>query len=626
MAHEHNHEHNHGHNHGHEHEEENRKPEIIKLIISGVLFITALLCEHVFKVHFLIYLFIYIAAYAVVGYTVVIEAVKGIIHKEPFDECLLMTVASVGAFIIGSYGEAAAVMILYSLGEFLQDLAVDKSRDSITELIDIVPKQADVLRGGQIVSIPAKDVAVGDTVIVKPGINVPVDGEIISGSASFDTSALTGESYPRDLGKGDTVLSGYLNINGEIQIKATAEYDNSAAARIKELIEGAEAKKAKTENFITKFSKVYTPAVVILALIIAVIPPLFNGEWVSWIHRALTFLVVSCPCALVISVPLTFFAGIGASSRKGILIKGAEHLETLSKADIFAFDKTGTLTKGEFTVSAIRAEGDEKEFINTLCSVEAHSDHPIAKAVSALEYEKADVTEVKEIPGEGIVCKVNGKECAVGNIKLMKKYDIEPEKSGLTSVYVVKDGRYLGRAEFVDKAKENAKDAIRSLYGLGVKKTVILSGDTEDAAKRIADEVGIEAVYHSLLPSDKVSIVENLLSEGKVGYVGDGINDAAVLARADVGISMGLGSDAAIEASDVVLTDDNMEKLPLAKRIAKKTLRIAWENIIFAIAVKLIVMILSVSGVGDIMWLAVFADTGVALLCAANAMRAMICR
>lgn len=617
----------HEHNHEHEHEEENWKPQIIKLIISALLFVIALLLEHVFNLHFLIYLFIYIAAYAVVGYTVVIEAVKGIIHKEPFDECLLMTVASVGAFAIGSYGEAAAVMILYSLGEFLQDLAVDKSRDSITELIDIVPKHADVIRGEQTVSIPAKDVKVGDIVVVKPGINVPVDGEIISGSASFDTSALTGESYPRDLCEGDTVLSGYLNINGLIKLRATAEYDNSAAARIKELIEGAEAKKAKTENFITKFSKVYTPAVVILALIIAVIPPLFNGEWRDWIHRALTFLVVSCPCALVISVPLTFFAGIGASSRKGILIKGAEHLETLSKADIFAFDKTGTLTTDEFTVSAIHAEGDENEFINVLCSVEAHSNHPIAKAVSALEYEKAGVTDIKEIPGEGIVCKINNEECAAGNIKLMKKYGIEPKKSSLTSVYVVKGGRYLGHAELTDKAKENAKDAIKTLYSLGVKKTAILSGDAEDAAKRIADEVGVDTVYHSLLPSDKVTEVEKLLAEGKVAYVGDGINDAAVLARANVGISMGaLGSDAAIEASDVVLTDDNIEKLPTAKKIAIKTLRIAWENIIFAIAVKLAVLILSVSGVVDIMWLAVFADTGVALLCAANSMRAMICR
>ncbi|MBR4255524.1 MAG: HAD-IC family P-type ATPase, partial [Clostridia bacterium] len=458
MAHEHNHGHNHGHEHGydhghehgHEHEEENRKPEIIKLIISGVLFITALLCEHVFKVHFLIYLFIYIAAYAVVGYTVVIEAVKGIIHKEPFDECLLMTVASVGAFIIGSYGEAAAVMILYSLGEFLQDLAVDKSRDSITELIDIVPKQADVLRGGQIVSIPAKDVAVGDTVIVKPGINVPVDGEIISGSASFDTSALTGESYPRDLGKGDTVLSGYLNINGEIQIKATAEYDNSAAARIKELIEGAEAKKAKTENFITKFSKVYTPAVVILALIIAVIPPLFNGEWVSWIHRALTFLVVSCPCALVISVPLSFCGGIGAASRTGILIKGSIYLESLSKASCVVMDKTGTLTEGVFTVTQTHGETlPDAELLRLAAGAERFSSHPIAAAIRGAcsdPPEDALITDVRDVAGKGIHAAVCGRSVLVGNRALLEQYgaDCPACDAHGTIVYAAVDGRYAG--------------------------------------------------------------------------------------------------------------------------------------------------------------------------------------
>lgn len=631
MAHEHNHGHehgyDHGHEHGHEHEEENRKPEIIKLIISGVLFITALLCEHVFKVHFLIYLFIYIAAYAVVGYTVVIEAVKGIIHKEPFDECLLMTVASVGAFIIGSYGEAAAVMILYSLGEFLQDLAVDKSRDSITELIDIVPKQADVLRGGKIVSIPAKDVAVGDTVIVKPGINVPVDGEIISGSASFDTSAITGESFPRDLSAGDSVMSGYIDLNGEVEFEATAEYDNSAAARIAALIEGAEAKKAKTESFINKFASVYTPVVIILAFIVAILPPLFDQQWKTWIHRALTFLVVSCPCALVISVPLTFFAGVGAASRNGILVKGTEYLEALSKAEIFAFDKTGTLTKGSFSVSEICAASDKNELINTVCSIEAHSNHPITKALSGLDYNKIDVTEVKEISGEGIVCLSDNKPCAAGNGKLMKRYGIDVEFKSNTAVHACLDGKYLGYISLKDEVKDNAEESVGKLKELGIKKTVMLSGDIKNSAEKAASEVGIDQVSAELLPEQKTAEMEKLISEGKTAYVGDGINDAAVLARADVGIAMGaLGSDTAIEAADIVLTDDNLAKLPKAMKISKKTVSIARQNIIFAIAVKVIILVLSFFGISDIMWLAVFADTGVALLCAANAMRAMKCR
>ena len=622
MGHEHDHEHEHEHGEG-----ENRKATIIKLIISAVLFGVALLLEHVFKVNTFIYLAVYIAAYAAAGVEVVISAVKGIIHGHPFDECLLMTVASVGAFFTGSFAEAAAVMILYSFGEFLQDLAVDKSRDSISELIDVVPKNAEVLRGGQIISVAASEVETGDTVIVKSGASVPVDGVVISGSASFDTSALTGEAYPKDIATGECVLSGYLDLNGEIKIRATASYDNSAASRIKELIEGAEAKKAKTETFITKFSRIYTPAVVLLALLIAVIPPVFVGEWKSWIHRALTFLVVSCPCALVISVPLTFFSGIGAASRKGILIKGAEHLETLSKADIFAFDKTGTLTNGTFTVTDICDTGDKEKLINTACSIEAHSNHPIAKAVSSLRHVKEEAEEISEIPGEGIVCKINGEICAAGNKRLMERYSVKADDAAKTAVHICRNGEYLGYIAVVDKPKENAADAIKQLSQSGVKMTVMLSGDTHSSANAAAAELGMTDVKASLLPEHKVSELEELLKKGKVAYVGDGINDAAVLARADVGLAMGaLGSDAAIEAADIVITDDNVIKIPQAKRIAKKTLSIAKQNIIFAIAVKVIVLVLSAIGVNNMMWLAVFADTGVALLCAANAMRAMICR
>lgn len=632
MKHEHEHEHENEYEHEHEHEHEhgegeNRKETVIKLIISAVLFITALILEHAVKVNLFIYLALYIAAYAVVGVTVIISAVKGIIHGHPFDECFLMTVASVGAFFTGSFAEAAAVMILYSLGEFLQDLAVDKSRDSISELIDVVPKNAEILRGEETVSVPACEVRIGDTVMVKPGANVPVDGVIISGSASFDTSALTGEAYPKDLTVGDRVLSGYLDQNGSVKIEAAAEYENSAASRIKSLIEGAEAKKAKTEMFITRFSRIYTPVVVLLALIIAVIPPVFNGEWKEWIHRALTFLVVSCPCALVISVPLTFFSGIGAASRKGILIKGAQHLETLSKADIFAFDKTGTLTNGSFSVSGVFAKSDREKLVNTACSIEAHSNHPIAKALSALDCEKEDAGDITEIPGEGIACKINGEICAAGNTKLMERYSVTPDQTTDTAVHICRNGEYLGYISVVDKPKENAKDAIKQLYDNGVKTTVMLSGDTESSAKAVSEALGLTDVRSSLLPEQKVYELEELLKKGKVAYVGDGINDAAVLARADVGLAMGaLGSDAAIEAADIVITDDNVEKIPKARRISKKTLNIARQNIVFAIAVKVAVLVLSALGVSNMMWLAVFADTGVALLCAANAMRAMICK
>ena len=638
--HEHNHDHNHGHEHSHDHdhghehgEGENRKLQIIKLAVSVVLFAAAILSEHVFHFHTAVYLTLYITAFAVTGVDVIITAIKRIIKKDIFNECTLMTIASVGAFFTGSFSEASAVMILYSLGEFLQDLAVDKSRDSIETLIDVMPKQAEVMRGDDVIEIPAEEVKVGDTVVVRPGKRVAVDGVIISGSASFDTSAITGESFPKDLCEGDSVMSGYIDLDGNIRLTATAEFDNSAAARIASLIEGAEAKKAKTESFITKFASVYTPVVIILAVLVAVLPPLlglafpyvtYDTSWKTWIHRSLTFLVVSCPCALVISVPLTFFAGIGASSRNGILVKGTEHLEALSKIKIFAFDKTGTLTKGAFTVAEINAAESKEELINTVCSIESHSKHPIAKALSGLDYEKSDVTDLKEISGEGIVCKINGQTCAAGNGKLMKRHGITVENKNNTVVHACRDGKYLGYITLKDEIKENAAESLKTLKELGIKKTVMLSGDIKSSAETAAAEAGIDQVCAELLPEEKTAEMEKLISEGKVAYVGDGINDAAVLARADVGIAMGaLGSDTAIEAADIVLTDDNIGKLPKAVKTAKKTVSIAKQNIIFAISVKVIILLLSFFGISDIMWLAVFADTGVALLCAANAMRAM---
>lgn len=624
------HEHNEGHCHdGCCHEgEENKKAEIIKMIISAVLFAAAVIIEHLTNLHKAVYITLYIASFAVVGFDVIKTAIKRIIKKDIFNECTLMTVASVGAFFTGSFSEASAVMILYTFGEFLQDLAVDKSRDSITELCNVMPKQAEVLRDGNTVEIEAKDVKVGDTVIVKPGKSVSADGIIISGSASFDTSAITGESFPRDLAEGDHVMSGYIDLDGEVRIEATAEFENSAAARIAELIEGAEAKKAKTENFISRFAKIYTPAVIILAVLAAVLPPLFDAQWKIWIHRALTFLVVSCPCALVISVPLTFFAGIGAASRKGILIKGTEYLEAMSKAEIFAFDKTGTLTKGAFVVSEIKPVKDEKELINTVCNAEAHSNHPIAKAVSSLEYDRFEVKDIKEISGEGVICRIGDIECAAGNAKLMRRYGISVENKSNTTVHVCKNGEYLGYIALKDEVKNNAAKTISELKKCGVKKTAMLSGDVKSSAEAVSKETGIDAVYPELLPEDKVNKIEELIKEGKTVYVGDGINDAAVLARADVGVAMGaLGSDAAIESADVVLTDDNIEKLTKAVRISRKTVNIARQNIIFAIAVKVLILVLSFFGISDnIMWLAVFADTGVALLCAANAMRAMKCK
>ena len=611
--------------HEHEHGEgENKKLQIIKLIVAAVIFIAALLCEHVIGTDLVVYLILYIAAFIAAGYDVVINAVKGIIRLDPLDECFLMTVASVGAFCIGEFAEAGAVMILYSLGVFLQDLAVDKSRESISELIDFAPKTAIVLRGGEYTEIDADDVEIGDTVVVKAGAGVPVDGTVTEGNTSVDTSALTGESMPRDITVGDKVMSGYLNQTGEIKIRAEALFSNSAASRIKGLIEGAEAKKAKTESFISKFAKVYTPVVVIIAVILAIVPPLFDRNWTEWIHRALTFLVVSCPCALVISVPLTFFAGLGSASRKGILVKGAEHLERLSKTEIFAFDKTGTLTKGVITVTAFRPTYDEKLLKDVICSVEAHSDHPIARAFHGMSYDKKNVTEIKEITGEGVTCLVDGVVCAVGNEKLMKRFGITVPTGDVTLVHAYLDGKHLGYAELSDTVKEEASGAIARLRALGVNKTVMLTGDTKTSAEKTAAALELSCVKASLLPEDKVSSVEELLKEGNTAYVGDGINDAAVLVRADTGIAMGtLGSDIAIEAADVVITDDDLTKLPEAVRISKKTVRIAWQNIVFAIAVKLTVLILSALGIADMMWIAVFADTGVALLCAANAMRAM---
>ena len=601
--------------------EREQKEELIKIIISAVLFAAAILCEEVFNTHAAVYIALYLVSYVIAGYEVVVNAVKNLIKFKPLDESFLMTAASVGAFFTGSFAEATSIMILYGFGEFLQDLAVDKSRDSIRELMDITPDTAYVLSDGVPVETDPENIRPGDSVLVKNGGRVPVDGTVISGSTLIDTSAVTGEPVPKSVTVGDKVFGGTVNTGGEITVRADTVYENSTAAKMKKLVEGAEEKKAKTEDFITKFAKIYTPVIVLAAILIAIVPPVFTGEWNEWIHRALVLLVISCPCALVISVPLTFFAGIGASSKRGILVKGGQYFEVVSKAEIFAFDKTGTLTTGKLSVFGIKAVSDEKELIKTAASAEAHSDHPIAKAICALDADLLEAKDVTETAGEGVECMINGKKTAVGGKRLMKKYGFDPDDiSG--AVHIAYGGEYLGYITVCDKVKDSAASSVAKLKEYGVVKTVMLSGDGKAAAEKAANEAGIDEVHAELMPADKITELEKLLAEGTTVYAGDGINDAAVIARADAGIAMGgTGSDAAIEASDIVITDDDIRKLPELCRISKKTVGIAKQNIAFALAVKAAILLLSVFGLTG-MWLAVFADTGVALLAAANAMRA----
>ncbi len=557
----------------------------------------------------------------IAGYEVVINAVKNLIKLKPLDESFLMTAASFGAFFTGSFAEASSIMILYGLGEFLQDLAVDKSKDSIRELMDITPDSATVIRDGAPLEIEPDKIELNESVLVKCGRRIPVDGTVMSGSTLIDTSAVTGEPVPKSVTVGDKVYGGTVNTGAEIIVRADTVYENSTAAKMKKLVEGAETKKAKTEDFITKFAKIYTPIVVFAALLIAVIPPLFSGDWNEWIHRALILLVISCPCALVISVPLTFFAGIGASSKRGILVKGGQYFEVVSKAKIFAFDKTGTLTTGKLSVADVKAVRDEKELVKIAASAESHSDHPIAKAICALDTELLEAKDVTETAGEGMECIIHGKKAAVGGKRLMKKHGFEPDDiSG--AVHIAYGGEYLGYITVSDKVKESAAPSVSKLKDYGVEKTVMLSGDGKAAAQAAAKDAGIDEVHAELMPADKITELEKLLAEGTTVYAGDGINDAAVIARADAGIAMGgIGSDAAIEASDIVITDDDIRKLPELCRISKKTVGIAKQNIAFALAVKAAILLLSVFGLTG-MWLAVFADTGVALLAAANAMRA----
>lgn len=666
-GHDHDHEHHHDHNHcscGHDHDhhghshgcdccEDGAEIDLRKTVAGVVVFLIAMVIFHIpglFKTIDIdmAQLITYLLIYLLTARDIVLNAIKNLFKGKAMDEQFLMTVSSLGAFFVGQYPEACAVMLFYMVGELFQDYAVDKSRDSITDLMDIRPDYANLLKkDGSYEKVSPEKVKIGDTIIVKPGEKVPLDGVVISGQGSIDTSSLTGESLPRETMAGDDIISGSISINGALTIKVTKEFGESTVSKILELVEHASGKKAKTERFITRFAKVYTPIVVACAVVLAIIPPLvvsfalggniadFAKTWQPWIYRALTFLVVSCPCALVISVPLSFFAGIGAASTKGVLVKGSDYLEKISGCDTIVFDKTGTLTKGIFKVSKINSKVSDLEFLKAAVIAEIYSNHPIAKSLKDalkitdskayfdIEARQNEIS-IEEIHGKGIKAQLDGSTILAGNKKLMDQFGIacDNAQGAATVVYVTVDGQYLGYALIEDQIKETSKETIKKLKELGVKKTVMLTGDRKEIADSIAKELGIDEVHSELLPADKVSHVEKLLKESKtLAFVGDGVNDAPVLARADVGIAMGaMGSDAAIEAADIVLMDDNPKNITKAIKISRRTLSIAKQNIIFALVVKVAVLVLAAVGIAT-MWAAVFADVGVCVLAILNAMR-----
>lgn len=621
--------HDHGHAHGHDHEEREEHHSLALIGVGAVLFVAGLLLpEGLWRWAALI------AAYVVAGGEVLLRAAKNILRGQVFDENFLMAVASLGAMLMGEATEAVAVMLFYQIGEWFQDRAVDKSRASIAQLMDIRPDHANhVLADGSVEVVPPQSLKAGDILLVKPGERIPLDGIILEGTSTLNTSALTGESIPRDVAEGDTVLSGCVNQTGVLRLRATGAYESSTVARILRLVEDSGERKARTERFITRFARWYTPAVCLAALLLALVPPLFVGEWTEWIKRALTFLVISCPCALVISVPLTFFGGVGGASRRGVLIKGANYLEQLAKTDIAVFDKTGTLTRGTFEVTAIHPNQiTEEELLELAALAESYSDHPISASLRAAwnrVLDKNRVTDVQEIAGRGIHALVDGRPVYAGNERLMADVHVEsrPCHRQGTIVHVALDGVYMGHIVIADRVKEGSAEAIAELKALGVARTVMLTGDQSAVAQSVAKELGVDEVHAELLPGDKVEQVERLMKQKPEGamlaFVGDGINDAPVLRRADLGIAMGgVGSDAAIEAADIVLMDDDPRKLPCAIRIARRTLRIANQNIIFALSVKAIILVMGAMGLAN-MWLAVFADVGVSFLAILNAMRAM---
>lgn len=588
-----------------------------------------------FKGYEAISVVLFVLAYALAGFDVLYRAVRNILRGQIFDENFLMAIATVGAFIIGDFAEGAAVMLFYQVGELFQSYAVNQSRKSITELMNIRPDFATVLREGEYVTVDPEEVKVDETILVKPGEKVPLDGVVIEGSTTLDTAALTGEALPREIKTGEEVISGCININGTILVRVSKEFEESTVAKILDLVENASSKKAKAENFITKFAKYYTPIVVIVAALLAVIPPLLvpDASFKDWLYRALIFLVVSCPCALVISIPLGFFGGIGGASKQGILIKGSNYLEALASTKTVVFDKTGTLTKGNFAVTSINTlSGSEEDLLELAAKAEYFSNHPISNSIKKA-YGKAiseeDIKDVNEFPGYGVMARINDQMILAGNDRLMKEHNVnyEPSKEIGTIVYVAKDGEFIGSIVIADEIKSDAQKAITELKKAGVHKTVMLTGDAKQVGEKVASELGIDTVYTNLLPADKVERLEALLSSKNsketLAYVGDGINDAPVLARADIGIAMGgLGSDAAIEAADIVIMDDEPSKIATAIAISRKTLRIVKQNIVFALGVKILVLIMAAFGMSN-MWEAVFADVGVSVIAILNAIRVL---
>ena len=659
--------HDHGHSHSHSHhghdqdadekccgsrpevdeDEDNEDPSVLKrrIALSAVLLVVAIAAQRLIEVPLWAQLVIFLPSYLVVGRETLAEAVENIAEGHPFDEDFLMALATVGALLIGfvpggkpMFAEAVFVMLFFQVGELFEGIAEDRSRKSIGELMDIRPDSANLERDGKVVSMHPDDVHPGDVIVVRPGERIPLDGRVIEGRSSLNTVELTGESAPRDVSVGSDAVSGCVNLSGVLRIRVSKEFGDSTASKILDLVESASGSKSKSEAFITRFARVYTPIVVFLAIAVALLPPLATGDFganfATWLLRALTFLVVSCPCALVLSVPLTFFGGIGGASRHGILIKGSNYMEALANASTVVFDKTGTLTQGVFKVAVVHSSGlTDDELLHLAAHVEANSTHPIATALReahAIDDCGCSVSDVQEIAGEGVVARVGGRSIAVGNARLMKRMGTTPQachEAGGTIIHVAIDGAYAGHVHIEDIVKPDSPQAIEDLHAMGVRKTVMLTGDREDVARQVASELKIDEHHANLLPQDKVASVEALLgarSKGEaLAFVGDGINDAPVLARADIGIAMGaMGSDAAIEAADVVLMDDKPSKIAVAIRIARRTLAIARQNIVFAIGVKVAILALAALGLAP-MWLAVFGDVGVMVICVLNATRAL---
>lgn len=613
-----------------------QKKVLIRIIVAAVLMVALKLLPLEGYVEFVLFMI----PYLVIGYDILKKAWKGILNKQVFDENFLMAIATVGAIALGEYTEGVAVMLFYQIGELFQSYAVGKSRKNISELMDIRPDYANVEEEGKLVQVDPDEVEIGTVIVVQPGEKIPLDGIVAEGTSTLNTGALTGESIPREVAVGDEVISGCININGLLKIETTKEFGESTVSKILDLVENASSKKSQSENFISKFARIYTPAVCYGALALAVLPPLLrmtlmglNPEWGEWVYRALTFLVISCPCALVISIPLSFFAGIGGASHAGVLVKGSNYLETLSKTKYVVFDKTGTMTQGVFEVVGVHHPSMEEElFLEYAALAESYSSHPISKSLRnayGKELDQSRVSDVEEISGHGVLAKVDGIAVAAGNKKLMDRLGITCEECSHvgTVVHIAVGGVYAGHALISDKVKPHAKEAIEELKKAGVTKTVMLTGDATNVAEQVAGELGIKEVYSELLPGDKVAKVEELLAEknerDKLAFVGDGINDAPVLSRADIGIAMGaLGSDAAIEAADIVLMDDDPLKIAKAIKISRKCIGIVYQNIVFAIGIKILCLILGALGIAN-MWLAIFADVGVMVLAVLNAIRAL---